>query len=119
MYYIQENDKPQFLCKLFNIVKLKEDKIILPISEEKISLKKAERLAQKTKKILQKGTCNKVILSKKIKKQEDYQNYLYTYQLDIIDGKWLFEALSTQILEYIVKKEKIKKQETRGVHISQ
>ena len=80
MYYIQETDKPNYILKLFNIVKLKENKIILPIeAEEKMDLKKSKVLANKTKKILSKTNCNKVILSKEIKKQQDYKNYLYTY----------------------------------------
>lgn len=41
MYYIQETDKPNSILKLFNIVKLKENKIILPIeAEEKMDLKR-------------------------------------------------------------------------------
>lgn len=111
LYYIQETDKPNVWSKQFNIIKQKEDKIILPIGGEKISQKKAEKLAQKTKKMLQKSTCHKVILSKKMKNQEDYKNYLYTYGLDIVEGKWLWEVLSAQVLEYVVKKKKMKKQE--------
>ena len=113
MYYVQETDKPNSLFKLFNIVKLQEDKIILPIVKEEISLKKAEKLAEKTKKILDKTNCNKLVLSKTIKAQEIYKNYLYSYNLDIVEGRWLFEALSTQALEYVINKEKMKKEETQ------
>ena len=112
MYYIQETDKPNSILKLFNIVKLKENKIILPIeAEEKMDLKKSKVLANKTKKILSKTNCNKVILSKEIKKQQDYQNYLYTYNFDIIDGRWLFEVLMLKSLKYIIEKKKMKKEE--------
>lgn len=114
LYYIQETDKPNFLWKQFNIIRLKEDKIILPIGDEKISLQKAEKLAKKTIKIMEKSICNQVILSKKIKAQEDYKNYLHTYQFNIVEGKWLFEVLATQVLDYVVKKKKIKKEETRN-----
>ena len=111
MYYIQETDKPNFILKLFNIVKLKENKIILPIeAEEKMDLKKSKVLANKTKKILSKTNCNKVILSKEIKKQQDYQNYLYTYNFDIIDGRWLFEVLMLKSLKYIIEKKNMKKE---------
>lgn len=116
MYYIQEADKPNFLLKLFDIVKLQEDKIILPIGKEKIKDKKAEKLARKTKKILDKTNCKKLVLSKTIKKMENYKNYLYSYNFSIVEGKWLFEALSTQVLEYIINKEQIKKEET-GVSV--
>ena len=52
MYYIQETDKPGLILKLFNIIILEEDKIKLPINEEKITIKQAEKLAKKTKTIL-------------------------------------------------------------------
>lgn len=111
MYFIQETDKPNFLFNVFNIIKLKEDKIILPIDGEKIKSQKAEKLAKKTKKILDKTNSNKVILSKKIKNMENYKNYLYTYNLNIVEGKKLFEILSNKIIEYIVQKKKMKKEE--------
>lgn len=113
MYYVQETDKPNFLFKLFNIVRLQEDKIILPIGKEKIKSKRAEKLAKKTKKILGKTNCNKIVISKAIKTQEIYKNYLYSYNINIVEGRWLFEVLSKQILEYVIKKEKMKKEETR------
>ena len=34
MYYIQETDKPNKLFEFFNIIKLQDDKIILPINNE-------------------------------------------------------------------------------------
>lgn len=112
MYYVQETDKPNCMLNLFNIIKLKDDKIILPVQKEEISLKKAEKLAEKTKKILDKTNCNKIILSKEIKKQENYKNYLYSNQINIVEGKWLFEILSYQVIEYIIKKQNMEKEET-------
>ena len=43
----------------------------------------------------------KTILSKEIKKYERYTNILNTYQLDIINGKWLFSMLIPEITQYI------------------
>ena len=111
MYYIQETDKPKLLFKLFNIIKVKEDKIILPIKEEKISIKKAEKLAIKTKKILDKTNCNKVVLSKVIKTQEGYQNYLYSSDINIVKAEQLTEILLLDILKYIKNKKALKPEE--------
>ena len=111
MYYIQETDKPKFLFKLFNIIKVKEDKIILPIKDEKISKKKAEKLANKTKKILDKTICNKVILSKVIKTQEEYKNYLYSSDINIVKVEQLTEILLLDILNYIKNKKSLKPEE--------
>lgn len=113
MYYIQEDDKPNFIARTFNIIKLEGDKIIIPIGrDEVIEEKKAEKLVQKTKKILDKAISKKIILSQKIQEQEEYKNRLYRYNFDIIEGKWLFEVLACQALDYILEKKKMKKQDT-------
>lgn len=113
MYFIQETDKPLKILKLLNIIKLQEDKIILPVGDsELLDSKKSEKLAKKTIKILNKTLCNKIVVSKQIKKQEQYINYLYSKNIDIVDGKWLFEVLSCDCLDYILKKQNLKKQET-------
>lgn len=112
MYYIQETDKPNKLSNIFNIVQLNNNTIILPItSDEEISTKKAQKLAQKTKIILNKTMSKKVVISKQLKKQEEYVNLLHSYNLDIAEGKWLFEMLTYKILDKILEKQKIKKEE--------
>lgn len=113
LYYIQEADKPNFIFKIFNIIQLEGDKIILPINERPLESKKAQKLAQKTKRIFDKTKSKKIVISKKIQEQEKYRNLLYTYDLDIIEGKWLFEVLSCKALEYILEKKKMKKEETQ------
>lgn len=109
MYYIQETDRP---TKWLKRIKFRDNKIILPTAEEEISMKQAQKLALKTQKLLEKTNCKKIVLSKKIKNQKQYKNYLNTYGFDIADGKWLFEMLSTEILEYIIQKKDLKKEET-------
>ena len=115
LYYIQEADKPSsILNKLFNIlniVKLQDNRIILPIGKKKMSDKKAEKLAKKVNHILTKMHCRKIVLSKKLKKEEQFVNELYSYNYNIVDGKWLFELLSEKVLDYIVNKKKLEKQE--------
>lgn len=114
MYYIQEIDKPNFLFSFFNIVKLEDDKIILPIANnEKITLKKAQKLAENTNKILKKAHGNQVVVSKLIKNQEEYLNYLNSYNIRIVQGKWLFELLANDVLEYIVDKKRLKKEQIK------
>lgn len=114
MYYIQEIDKPNFLFSFFNIVKLEDDKIILPIANnEKITLKKAQKLARNTNKILKKAHGNQVVVSKLIKNQEEYLNYLNSYNIRIVQGKWLFELLANDVLEYIVDKKRLKKEQIK------
>lgn len=116
MYCIQEADKPNIIFKIFNRIRLREDKIILPITEEKITSQKAKKLAKKTKKILDQTMSKRIVLSQKIQKQEEYVNLLHTYCFEIIEGKWLFELLSCKVLDYVIEKKEMKKQET-GISI--
>ena len=114
MYYIYENDKPNFICKMFNIIKLKGNKIILPKGEK--NNKKQIQLAKKTYEIMKKMNNTKIVLSKKLQKQNEYLNQLQTYPLEICDGRWLFFMILPEILEYILGKQEIKREETT-VHI--
>ena len=79
-------------------------------------LKLEEKLAKKTKKILKKLNSKKVVLSKEIKNHTKYMNLLQTYQLDIIDGRWLFRMLVPEIIEYVENKKELEPEETT-IHI--
>ena len=112
MYYIEQADKPIKIEEWFNIVKLKNNRIILPNKKEE-NIKTDEIFAQKTKNILDKTASNKIILSKNVHKKKGYINYLYSYNYDIVDGKWLFKILLYDVLEYIIMKENLDKDETQ------
>lgn len=113
MYYIQETDKPNILFELFNVLQLDNDKIILPIKEKEIlDSKKADKLAKRTSEILKKTGTKSVVLSKTLKLQKEYIKKLNEYGIEIIDGRWLFAVISSKVLEYVVKKKKLKKEET-------
>ena len=112
MYYIHEADKPNIILKMFNIIKLETNQIIIPIEKGKeLSQKNLQILAKKTNDLLKKANCKKIVISKEIKKQEQYINYLNTYNFEIVDGKWLFEVLSQDVLEYIMDKKKLEKKQ--------
>lgn len=111
MYYIQESDKPCKILKFLNCIRLKDNEIILPIQKEELTDKQAEKLATKTYKVIRTSNCKKIVVSKEIKKQKQYLNYLYSFGLDIVEGKWLFQILSNMSLEYICKKNNLLKSE--------
>ena len=106
MYYIEQADKPSKIEEWFKIVKLKNNRIILPNQKED-NIKTDEILAKKTKNILDKTASKKIILSKNIHKKNGYINYLYSYNYDIVDGKWLFKILLYDVLEYIIMEENL------------
>lgn len=113
MFYIEKNDKPNWIEDKLKLIKLKENIIMLP-DLEKIEEKNIEKIAKRTKKIIDKHSkSKKIAISKEIQKSESYINYLDSYGMEIADGRWLFQVLLTKITEYIIKKKNIEK-----VHIS-
>ena len=79
MVYIEKNDKPNFIKKILNLIRVKENTIILPINE-KMTENKIEKLAMKTyKKITKISNSKKIVLSKEMKEEEKYINYLKFY----------------------------------------
>ena len=142
MYYINETDKLNFISKQFNIIKSKGDNLILPIQKpttenqkpnletNKINQKTAvqqekqqqkiqkreQKLAEKTSKIVHATNSKKIVISKELQKHTTYLNSLYTYDLDIVDGKWLFLMLLPETIKYIVDKQKLQPEQT-SIHI--
>ena len=112
MYCIQETDKPKLISKMFNIVQLTQNKIILPVAaNETLSVPKVKKLAEKTKKVLDKTISKKIVVSRELQKQQDYMELLDYYGFEIVNGKWLFEILSCQALDYILEQKNMKKNE--------
>lgn len=109
MIYIEKNDKPNIIEKMLNLIKVQDSTIILPINE-KTKEKQIEKIAKKTIKVIGKiSNSKKIVLSKKMKKEEKYINYLNEYGIEIADGRWLLEILLTDIVNYIVEKQKIER----------
>ena len=61
---------------------------------------------------IKKFDINNVILEKQLLNNKEFINYLNEYDINIFDGKWLVKYLSFELLDYVVQKMNIKKQET-------
>lgn len=109
MFYVEKNDKPNWFEKKLNLIKVNENTIVLPITDD-CKEKNIEKIATKTNKIIRKySNSKKVVLSKEMYKEEKYINYLNMLGLEIQNGKWLFEILLPEIVEYIIDKNKMEK----------
>lgn len=107
MFYIEKNDKPNLIEKKLKLIKIKDNTIQLP-NLEKLKERKIEKIFEKSTKIIQKkSNSKKVVLSKEIQKEYRYVNYLNTYGIEIQNGKWLFEILLSDIVEYIIDKKQL------------
>ena len=111
MFYIQENDKPNTMERLFDLVKVERNKIIVPLRQENLTLKKQEKLANKTIKILNRSHSKKIVLSKKLANYEKFINILEQQNYINVTGKWLYKMIIPEMVDYILKKENWKKEE--------
>ena len=110
MFYIENNDKPNWFERTFNLIKLQDDTLIIPICE-KTNQNQIQKLEEKTNKIIKKySKSNKIILSKNINNK--YLNLLNSYDFEIQNGKFLKEILLTDIVEYTILKMQLKKENT-------
>ena len=112
MFYIQENDKPNVIEKILNRIVIEGNKIIIPVKQQGMSKKRQEKIAQKTMKILERSSSKKIVISKQLGEYKDFVNILDQNNYINVTGKWLYKMLIPEIMDYITKKEKWKKEET-------
>lgn len=95
VYYIKQDEK---LC--FRKIKI-DDNIC------KICLKFRNNIAKKIVKKIRKKKIDKVVLSKKIKKNQEIIKELKNYNITILDGKWLMKYMIKEIISYLEEHKKI------------
>lgn len=104
----------------FNIIDLKyeENKIIyyLPIIQNKsVSKNKIKKISKKVIRNLEKDSANNVVLSMYLSTLKELKNNLYSENINILDGRYLFKCLTKEAIEYILK---IKNEDIRKTEIS-
>lgn len=101
--------------KIFNIVEFSEDNgkttITLPLfKSNKIRNKKIIKIAQRINKKLYDNNIENVVLSNYLEENEILKQKLYCQNINILDGRYLFYLLIPEIIEYILKRQKVKLQ---------
>ena len=117
VFFIQEsNEKNKIKLKIKNLLnKLEFDEkyINIPINKKgKISIKKAVKWACK----LEENNVRNVVLSKFLNNIQELKNEIHSNNINILEGRFLFELLIQEIIEYICKKTS-KKQEDLEISI--
>ena len=84
----------------------------------KISKYRIKKLCNKIVKLLEKDESNTIVLSENLNNNKLLKNYLYSENINILDGRYLFKCLTHKTLEYIfnIKNKEIKLR--RGFNIS-
>ena len=108
LFFIEESkEKNKYKFKINNILNKIEEKtygnrvfLSLPIKEDKIKEKKIKKIVKQMKKYKIKTT----ILSESLYNIEFLKNELYSMNISILDGKYLFKLLIEEVIKYICKK---------------
>lgn len=107
VFFIEQNLNSSFLKKRFKKIDNKEDKIFINVDLEKLNINKKIKLTENIIKIINKNNCNKIIIDKTLEKNKEFENLLYSYNLDIIKGKGLLKFLLEDWVKIICKKNRI------------
>lgn len=102
-YYIEKVDKPRIMM---NKMKIEGEncKVYADLSKTK----NVSKIVNRLKKI----EVTNVVLSKELLENKNFINALNANSIKIFDGKWLERYLIFEILDYVIKQKKIKKELT-------
>lgn len=89
-----------------NLIKIenKDGNILycLPILKDtRISKYRAKIISNRINKLLEKSETNTVALTEYLNENQILKNYLYSNNINILNGRYLFKCLTHKILEYI------------------
>lgn len=101
-FYIEKMDKPKFTMKK---IKIEGDNFKINVNLEKE--KNIKKLVNK----LIKNEATNVVLSKELYQNMSLINAINSSNIKIFDGRWLEKYLAIEILNYIINRKDIKRQE--------
>lgn len=102
-FYIEKMDKHKRFGKK---IEIQNDNIKIYYNLE------IEKNIKKIIKNLLKHEIYNVVLDKSLWNNDKFKNYLYSNNINIVDGKWLKRYMTLDILNYIITKKQIHKEET-------
>ena len=111
VFLIEDVNNPNFLKKIIKKAELVDDKILINYDIEKLKISRKLRVFFKIKNILDSNNTKNIILSKKLKKDQEFVNLFYSNNFNIINGKNLLKKITIPIIENICKKNNLKSQE--------
>ena len=113
VFLIEEKESPSFWKNFFKVIEIIDDKIILNFEISKCKFNKKAQLSMKIREILDLNLSNMIILSNKLKQNKDFVNLLYSKDINIVQGRFLFKLLIEKIVDKICIKNKIIKEQSK------
>ena len=111
VFFVENDDSSKLFKQIFRQIEIKED--VIKINSKITKDKQRINISKKIKNILDLNNSNKIILSKKLKNDKQFIDMLYSQNIDIVRGKYLFKILWKKILDKILIENNLKSQETK------
>lgn len=94
--------------KVLNVIKIEDNGnnriYCIPIfKNSKLSKFRIKKIAKKINILLERDGSNTVALSEYLNSNQIFKNYLYSKNINILDGRFLFKCLIYKTIEYIFK----------------
>lgn len=94
--------------KILNIIRVEDNgsnkMYYLPMfKDSKLSEYRIKRITNKINSLLEKDGVNNVALSEYLDNNQLFKNHLYSKNINILNGRFLFKCLTYKIIEYIFK----------------
>ena len=115
IFFIEENDKQSILN--FKKIIVKNRKIVINRKMKNLNIKQKMKIVNKVREFLLEYKCRRVILTEELKQDREFINLLATNNINVIDGRWLFKMLIPEILDNVIKKGDMKKEEIEVVFV--
>lgn len=90
--------------RLLNIIKVEDNIYYLPaLKNTKLSKYRIKMLANKISLLLGRDGTSTIVLSEYLNSNQSLKNYLYSRNVDILNGRFLFKCLIYETIKYIFK----------------
>lgn len=105
-YYIEKVDKPKTVIHQIKKIEVKENCCKVYANLEK------ESNIEKVVKKFQQYDINNIVIEKSLFDNQKFIDYINSFDINIFEGKWLIKYLSFELLDFVIYKKQIIKQET-------
>ena len=115
-FFIEQANKNSKVKSLLNIVEKRENKIIIYKDLAKCKIENKMKITNKIRNILLNEKSRQIVLSNSLKEDRELVNLLYSNNINICTGKWIFKYFLDEVIDEVLVKKAKKRQESE-IHI--
>lgn len=105
-FFIEEERKSKDIIGKIKKVKLKDNKIIIYRNLVNVNLKNKIKMVYLIKKTLEKENVKQIVITKEMKKEEQFVKLIYSNNIKICGKNWIFRQCTDRIINIILKDKK-------------